>query len=90
MAPLIFIVDDDPSIVKFLKYRIEDKLEYKTKTFSNGLEALDHIGENPDLILLDIMMPEVSGIEILGEIKKINPELPVIISIRPGRCEYSG
>ena len=79
MTPLLFIIDDDPSIIKFLKYWVEDKLDYKTKTFSNGLKALDCLDENPDLILLDIMMPEISGIEILQKIKKTHPELPVII-----------
>lgn len=79
METLIFIIDDDPSIIKFLKYWVEEKLNCKTRTFTNGLDALNSLNENPDLVLLDIVMPEINGIEILKRIKKIDEDLPIII-----------
>ncbi|OFX47175.1 MAG: DNA-binding response regulator [Bacteroidetes bacterium GWA2_30_7] len=66
----ILIVDDEPDILEFLKYNL-DKQGYKTFTALNGVEGLKVALETiPDLIILDIMMPEMDGIETCKIIKE--------------------
>ena len=65
----ILIVDDEEHIVELLKYNIE-AAGYETITASNGAEALEKVEkEKPDLILLDLMLPVINGIEVAKEIK---------------------
>jgi two-component system, sensor histidine kinase and response regulator len=65
----VLIVDDDPDIVMLIKYQLE--LEgYRTITAYDGLEALGRIAEQqPDLIVLDIMMPKVDGWVVCHSVK---------------------
>ena len=53
---------------------------YQLKFVANGLEALEALkNSSPDLMLLDIKMPKIHGMEILKQVKKLKPSLPVII-----------
>ncbi len=77
----ILIVDDEPFNVDFLEQELED-LGFQTLSAGNGREALEVIStESPDLILLDIMMPEMDGFEVLTRLKAQNgyQHIPVII-----------
>ena len=77
----ILIVDDEPFNVDVLLQELEE-LEYELITASNGKEALDQIkSQQPDLILLDLMMPVLDGFAVLSEIKGDNDlrDIPVII-----------
>jgi two-component system response regulator AtoC len=84
---LIFIVDDEPSILKLISHWVKNQWNYDVKTFTNGRDMLNDFSENPDLILLDIMMPEMDGSEILKRIKRINHHLPVIMLSAQGDVE---
>lgn len=79
--PLLLIVDDNPTNIELLKAQLK-KLPYELITADNGQTALDLIRSNPpDLILLDLMMPGMSGYEVCQIIKK-DPQthlIPVII-----------
>ena len=73
----ILIVDDHQDNVELLQARLEAR-GYQTETATNGQQALDQVAASPpDLILLDVMMPEVDGIEVARRIKA-NPKLPFI------------
>ena len=75
MFPSVLIVDDEPSIVQSLSGLLSDE-GYKVSTAFNGHDALKVIdSDSPDLVLLDIWMPGLDGIETLKEIKKYNPVL---------------
>jgi serine phosphatase RsbU (regulator of sigma subunit) len=77
----ILIVDDEPFNVDFLEQELED-LGYRTISASNGKEALQAVSsKNPDLILLDIMMPVLDGFEVLTRLKADNKQqhIPVIV-----------
>jgi len=77
----ILIVDDESFNVDVLLQELEE-LEYELITASNGKEALDQIKkQQPDLILLDLMMPILDGFAVLSEIKSDNDlrDIPVII-----------
>ena len=82
----ILIVDDDKSIRYSLKRMMEGK--YAILTAQNGNEALERVREgSPDLIIMDIKMPGRSGIEVLKEIKLIDPKALVIIMTAYGTTE---
>ncbi|GAV24172.1 DNA-binding response regulator [Carboxydothermus islandicus] len=78
MARKILVVDDEPKIVTMIKsYLLKEG--YEVISAFNGREALNlfHI-EKPDLMVLDWMMPEMSGIEVLREIRK-ESQIPIIM-----------
>lgn len=82
----VLVVDDDKSIRYSLKRMLEEK--YSVFTAGNGEEALQQIkASSPDLIIMDIKMPGRSGIEILKEIKKIDPKSLVILMTAYGTTE---
>lgn len=76
----ILVADDEMSIR--LLYSEELKEEgYDVVTAANGKEALEIVAREPlDLVILDIKMPEMSGIEVLRQIKEKFPNLPVLLS----------
>ena len=76
--PTILICDDEEGIRESFKLILEEK--YQMKFAMNGLEALESLKTlSPDLMLLDIKMPKIHGMEILKQVKKLKPSLPVII-----------
>jgi two-component system cell cycle sensor histidine kinase/response regulator CckA len=75
----ILIIDDDESIRKSISMHLEDNF-YKTLTAENGrigIELFDK--ELPDLVLVDLRMPEVDGYEVIKYIHKVAPEVPLIV-----------
>jgi two-component system nitrogen regulation response regulator NtrX len=87
MFPSLLIVDDEPSILQSLGGLLSDE-GFEVTTAANGYEALKTIEvESPDLVLLDIWMPGIDGIETLKEIKKENPNIQVIIITGHGTIE---
>lgn len=85
MRKRILIIDDEPDIVEILSYNLE-KEGYDVYTASNGNEGIEQAKlVIPDLILLDVMMPEKDGIETcqeLREIKELKKTLIVFLSAR--------
>ncbi|MBW2643658.1 MAG: sigma-54-dependent Fis family transcriptional regulator, partial [Deltaproteobacteria bacterium] len=87
MFPSILIVDDEPSILQSLSGLLSDE-GFEVLTAANGYEALKIVDTAfPDLVLLDIWMPGIDGIETLKEIKKNNPYIQVIIISGHGTIE---
>jgi CheY-like chemotaxis protein len=79
------LVADDEMAIRLL-YSEELKEEgYEVYTAANGREALDIVDQVPlDLVILDIKMPEIDGIEALRQIKEKKPDLPVLLSTAYG------
>ena len=87
MFPTILIVDDEVSIVQSLSGLLTDE-GFEVTSASNGYEALQQIEtEAPDLVLLDIWMPGIDGIETLKEIKQKYPHIQVIMITGHGTIE---
>jgi len=81
MKKSILIVDDEPVIVMFVTARLRAN-GYEVITASGGFEALDLVRRyKPNLILLDIMMPNMNGYEFLAALKKIprTKSVPIIM-----------
>ena len=75
---LIFIVDDDAPLRLLVKTLLEDR-DYCVRDFGDGKSFLQNLDEIPSLVLLDVMMPGLNGIETLKQIKAVHPEIPVIM-----------
>jgi DNA-binding response OmpR family regulator len=76
----ILIVDDDQNILRLYKEELEEE-GYQIVTASNGQEAMDQFEkETPDLVTLDILLPDVDGIKLLRQMKEKRPRMPVIMS----------
>ena len=83
----VLVVDDDPDIVEILKYNLKNS-GYYVKSAGNGVEAIKKAKKFiPDIILMDVMMPEMSGIEACEEIKNIDQLSQAIIIFLSARSE---
>jgi DNA-binding response OmpR family regulator len=75
----VLVVDDEPDIVDFLTTVLRDE-GYATEAARDGAEALSKIDEmRPALLILDLMMPRMSGFQVLDELRKRNGQRPSVI-----------
>lgn len=75
----LLVVDDEVEICEFLKSFFEDR-DFDVKTAHSGRDAVSAVKEDPPhVILLDIQMPEMDGMQALREIKTINPKVKVLM-----------
>ncbi len=75
----VLIVDDEPDTLELVKTILESR-GFKTTLASSGAEALSKITDGrPDLVILDIMMPDMDGWDVFRKIKEIDPKMPVAI-----------
>lgn len=87
MTHKVLIVDDESAIRESLSGVLEDE-GYKTFVAENGQQGLDIASaEKPDLVLLDIWMEGMDGLEVLSRLKRRNPELPVVMISGHGTIE---
>jgi len=87
MSKKILIVDDEPSIVMMVKSRLAAN-GFAVVTASNGAEGIEIVKKDrPDLIILDILMPEMDGIETLTKLKASDEtkDIPVIMFTAKGQ-----
>ena len=95
----VLVADDSETVLLMLQRRLE-MAGYEVVTAADGKEALEQLkragGEQPDLILLDAMMPRMSGVEVLRELRGSGSEIPVLIisahldAQEPERMEKAG
>jgi DNA-binding NtrC family response regulator len=74
----IMVVDDDDKARKLLKDFLEHE-GYEVITARGGKEAVKNIKEGPDIVLLDIMMPDIHGMKVLDKLQEMAPETDVIM-----------
>lgn len=76
----ILVVDDDTHILKLYKVELEEE-GYEVVTANTGKEAMELFEKvDPDLVTLDILMPDIDGISLLRRMKEMRPRLPIIMS----------
>jgi len=79
MSNRILIVDDDPFNIKILGHELTDR-GYTIETANDGREALRKVeSTRPDLMILDYMMPELSGLDVLRELQRKGNKVPVVM-----------
>lgn len=77
-ASRVLVVDDEPMVLEVVTAYLE-RDGFEVATASSGTEALDAIAQNrPDLIVLDVMLPEIDGFDVLGRIRR-SSDTPVIL-----------
>src|SRR5512142_2985730 len=100
-APKILVVDDEPSMRRYIATLLEVE-SYAVDTAESGEEAIARIqaGLIPDLVLLDVLMPGLDGLQTLEHLRRIQPQLKVIMlscvsdtrkvaqAIRTGALDY--
>jgi DNA-binding NtrC family response regulator len=85
--PLILVVDDEPDIRELIKDILEDE-NYEVRIAADGQEAQQIFNEQqPDLILLDIWMPDIDGISLLKEFKQQNKNVTIVMMSGHGTIE---
>ena len=84
----ILIVDDEKDMLQLLKRSLAPDLNCRIETASSGREALEAISQSPfDLVLADIKMPEMDGLELLELIKRKKPEITVVMMTAYGTVD---
>lgn len=79
MDKLVLIVDDERPIVDILKYNLE-KEGYTTIEAYDGAQALEMaLDKNPDIILLDVMLPKMDGFEVCRKVREKRPAVPILM-----------
>lgn len=86
MIRKVLIADDEPNMIWALKKALS-KEEYEIISADNGEEAVEGLAEEPDLIIMDLKMPKMNGLEALRKIKEINPKIPVIMITAHGTTD---
>lgn len=75
----IVIIDDEQDILSMLDKYLTRAGGYKVRTFNNPLTAISLLPEDTDLVLLDIMMPQINGIDALPKLLEKNPKIKVLM-----------
>jgi DNA-binding response OmpR family regulator len=84
----IMVVDDNPDIITIVKTILEGK-GYHVLSASGGQELLNLLTDRkPDLIILDIMMPEMDGLEVLGRLKAVAETASVPVILLTAKVQY--
>jgi len=91
---LVFLVDDDALFLKALEIEFFQNTKYDIQTYATGELCLENISKNPDIIILDYHLDDIqknaiNGLETLDKIKKINPNIPVIMLSSQDKIEVA-
>ncbi len=76
--PKILIVDDEQGILEALTVLLKRE-GFEATTALSGSEAIEKLSDKPDVVLTDIRMPKVSGIDVLSETRSRHPDVPVVL-----------
>lgn len=77
--PVIVIIDDENDILSMLEKFLTREGKYQIKTFNNPLTALSSLPKDTDLVLLDIMMPQMNGLDLLPKLLEKNQDIKVLM-----------
>ncbi len=88
MAEQILVVDDEPNMLRLLRTILMDKTGYEVSTTNNPLEVSKLLQEKSfDVVVTDLKMPLVDGMDLIDIVKKIDEKLPIIIITAYGTLE---
>jgi DNA-binding NtrC family response regulator len=88
MPERILVVDDEPNMLRLLKTILMDKTGYEVTTTNNPLEVSKLLQEGHyDLVVTDLKMPLVDGIDLIGIVKNIEAAMPIIVITAYGTIE---
>jgi DNA-binding NtrC family response regulator len=80
----IFVVEDDDWYNRLLVHTLSLNPDYEIQNFFNGKDLLEKLHEDPDVITLDYRLPDMTGLDILKQVKEVNPDIQVILISEQG------
>jgi DNA-binding response OmpR family regulator len=91
MKPAILVVDDDTAVCELLQDVLNEHV-FTVLVCHNGQDALSLAQQEPNiaLVLLDMMLPDINGLQVLLQLQKLRPELPVIMLTGLGSVRCGG
>jgi DNA-binding NtrC family response regulator len=90
MPERLLVVDDEPNMLRLLKTILMDKTGYEVTTTNNPLEVSKLLQEeHHDLVITDLKMPLVDGIDLIGIVKNIDAGIPIIVITAYGTIEVA-
>ncbi|WP_006746726.1 sigma-54-dependent transcriptional regulator [Thioalkalivibrio paradoxus] len=78
-VPRILIVEDEPDVARMLARMIDDLGDYRIETCLDAAAFPGFLSDPPDLVLTDLMMPGLDGFEVIERVKRVDPDLPVVV-----------
>lgn len=86
---MVLIVEDDPDGAQSVKDAVEE-CGFHAALATKGMQGVDIFqSQEPDLVLSDLVLPDIDGIEVLARIKRVNPDVPILIMTAYGSVESS-
>ena len=90
MAERILVIDDELDMLMLLRMIIEENTDCEVETTNNPSEGLKMVMENDyNLVIADLKMPGMDGMEVFEELKEMRPDIPVIIMTAYGSLEIA-
>ena len=90
MTKRILVIDDEPDMLMLMSMIIEENTDWEVETTNNPSEGLKMALENDyDLVIADLKMPGLDGMEVFEELKEMKPDIPVIIITAYGSLEIA-
>ncbi|RLC59335.1 MAG: DNA-binding response regulator [Chloroflexi bacterium] len=85
----VLVVDDEPDMLKVITWSLNfQEPDWEVLTASEGEQALELVAqENPDIVLLDVAMPEMDGFEVLQEIRRFSDVPVIMVTVREGELD---
>jgi two-component system, OmpR family, KDP operon response regulator KdpE len=87
--PLVLVADDEPQITKLVAMTLSEE-GFRVVTAKNGEEALDRVASlRPDVVLLDIVMPGLDGIEVMHQLREWHPVPVILLTARSSKADVA-
>lgn len=88
--PTVLVVDDSPIDLRLVAGLIEQQPDFRTQRAGNGAEALELMADaEPDLVLTDLVMPEMDGLQLVEQVRQRHPLVPVVLMTSQGSEQIS-
>ncbi len=75
----IFVIEDNKTEGMLLKLCLSSISNISISNFATGRELLDNLDQNPEIVIADLMLPDITGIELIKKIKEYNPDINIIV-----------
>jgi two-component system response regulator AtoC len=75
----IFVVEDDEWYREFIGYILSLNPDHEVKKFDSGKELIKHLHENPDVVTIDYLLPDMDGVSLVKQVKSFNPDIEAIV-----------
>ncbi|MCS7017521.1 MAG: response regulator [Cytophagales bacterium] len=75
----LFVIEDNRTESMLLQLALSEIKHLHIQTFSTAGQLLEHLSEQPDIVLVDLILPDMSGVELIKKIRAFNPHIRVVV-----------